>query len=338
MAWNKKITSIGAIFIIAFFMGACQSQQTGFVGLYVDKSDDQSTASLTEESSALSVEPVQSVQQKTETTQVVKPDSMERVTRMQQISSGNAEFLERLELSSAVLNSLSQLHIRVDSVEDQLKVNSSILRSNSQDLQDLKLIKLNIEKPLQQTQFRTQYSPLIVTDSIFLKNEAPLQLRAAIKNDSILIVTYDSVSNNELVQRLYQEIPARQNQIGKGDFIFTDPVEGNEMEEKIDTTLIILYYEMGKTTSDSYSLESLNELLRNENITKIEISGYTDASGNKAINERITNSRINYMYSKISSYISVKKIFTQNFGETFASETIIPEERKLEIRIFDKRN
>ncbi|MFZ6664664.1 hypothetical protein [Peijinzhouia sedimentorum] len=179
---------------------------------------------------------------------------------------------------------------------------------------------------------------MIVTDSVFLNNETPLQLRAAIKNDSILIVTYDSVSNNELIQRLYSEIPARQNQIGKGDFIFSDPVEGNEMEEKIDTTLIILYYEMGKTTSKSYSLESLNELLRNENITKIELSGYTDASGNKAINERITNSRINYMYSKISSYISVKKIFTQNFGKTFASETIIPEERKLEIRIFAKRN
>ena len=330
MAWNKTITIISAFFIISIFIGACQSQQTGFVGLYVDNSDDQSTASLTEESSALSVEPVepvQSVQQKTETTQVVKPDSMERITRTQQISSENAEFLERLELSSAVLNSLTQLHIRLDSIQEHLKVNASILESNSQELMDINKAKPTTERTVQQTQFRTRFTPMMVTDSIFIREETPVQRKAAVNIDSALTVIDDSVSSNKLFQRFYTAIPERQNQIEEEDFIFSDEVEGNEIAEKIDTTLIVLYYDMGKTIPNSNALDTLDELLRNENIIKVEISGFTDASGNLSVNKKITDSRIKYIYEKVSSLVPIKKIFLQNFGETFASETIVPEER-----------
>ena len=105
-----------------------------------------------------------------------------------------------------------------------------------------------------------------------------------------------------------------------------------------DTTLIVGYYELGeiKPLEEESLLKQIKELCSNKNVIEITLSGYTDSSGNEAINERITNMRINYLSEKISSWIEKDKVYFQNFGDTFASEMTVNDERRIEIRIYTK--
>lgn len=103
-----------------------------------------------------------------------------------------------------------------------------------------------------------------------------------------------------------------------------------------DTTLIIAYYELGKIKpfEEEVILRQLKELCRKKNVMKITLSGYTDSSGNERINKEITNRRLNYFLEKINSWVTKDKVYFHNFGDAFASEKIVSEERKVEIRIF----
>jgi len=105
-----------------------------------------------------------------------------------------------------------------------------------------------------------------------------------------------------------------------------------------DTTLLVAYYKLGEIKPIDLEpvLKQIKEIYSNKNVTKITLSGFTDSSGNATINKAITNKRLNYLSGKMTPWISKEKIFFQNFGDTFASDTMVNGERRIEIRIHTK--
>jgi len=105
-----------------------------------------------------------------------------------------------------------------------------------------------------------------------------------------------------------------------------------------DTTLLVAYYLRGKIKpiEEEKILQQIKELYRNKIITNVTLSGYTDSSGDKIINKEITNRRLNYISEMIIPWIAKDKIFFQNFGDVFASDVVIEDERRVEIRIYTK--
>ncbi|MFO7656877.1 MAG: hypothetical protein R6W78_07405 [Bacteroidales bacterium] len=105
-----------------------------------------------------------------------------------------------------------------------------------------------------------------------------------------------------------------------------------------DTILLVAFYEMGeiKPLKEESILQQIKELCSNRNVTKIVLSGYTDSSGNELINKEITNTRLNYLLENIIPWIAKEKVFFQNFGDAFASDRVVIEERRIEIIIYTK--
>jgi hypothetical protein len=103
-----------------------------------------------------------------------------------------------------------------------------------------------------------------------------------------------------------------------------------------DTTLLIAYYELGEIQplKEESLLKQIKELCRKKTVANITLSGYTDRSGNEIINKEITTRRLNYLSGMIIPSVTKEKIFFQNFGDTFASEMVVNEERRIEIRIY----
>lgn len=105
-----------------------------------------------------------------------------------------------------------------------------------------------------------------------------------------------------------------------------------------DTILYVAYYLRGeiKPIEEEKILQQIKELYRDTVVAKVTLSGYTDSSGDEIINKEITNRRLNYLSEMIVPWIAKEKIFFQNFGDVFASDTVIEDERRVEIRIYTK--
>ena len=120
------------------------------------------------------------------------------------------------------------------------------------------------------------------------------------------------------------------------------PARQDEKDEPLtgitDTTLFVAYYLRGKIKpiEEKKILQQIKELNRDKVVAKVTLSGYTDSSGDKIINKEITNRRLNYLSEIIVPWISKEKIFFQNFGDVFASDIVIEDERRVEIRIYTK--
>ena len=109
---------------------------------------------------------------------------------------------------------------------------------------------------------------------------------------------------------------------------------------KTDTVLLVAYYSLGKVKplEEESILQQIKELCKNKNVTKIILSGYTDSSGSEIINKEITTLRLNYLLEKTIPWIAKEKVFFQNFGDTFASDMVVSDERRIEIRIQSKQD
>lgn len=106
-----------------------------------------------------------------------------------------------------------------------------------------------------------------------------------------------------------------------------------------DTSLLVAFYGLGsiKPLYEDSLINMLKQSIKDDQISKITISGYTDSSGSEKINKEITNKRINYMMEILSQWIAVENIYVQNFGKTFSSDAKDSEQqRRLELKIFIK--
>lgn len=105
-----------------------------------------------------------------------------------------------------------------------------------------------------------------------------------------------------------------------------------------DTTLLVAYYEIGEMQplEEEAILQQIKELCKDKSVIKITLSGYTDSSGNEDFNQEITKRRLNYLLEKITPWVAKEKVYVQNFGDTFASDVVVKNERRIEIRIHAK--
>ncbi|MFN3756440.1 MAG: hypothetical protein ACK4RM_05760, partial [Flavobacterium sp.] len=111
------------------------------------------------------------------------------------------------------------------------------------------------------------------------------------------------------------------------------PIVATNIETK-KPIVFTAYYQIGQTQPKNEIVTSLIEALENNKINKVELAGFTDSTGTVAVNKRITNTRINYIYNKITPLVPIDRIYIQNFGQNFASETRVDEERRVEIKLY----
>ncbi|MCA1757285.1 MAG: hypothetical protein LC649_07505 [Bacteroidales bacterium] len=112
--------------------------------------------------------------------------------------------------------------------------------------------------------------------------------------------------------------------------------------EQATPDTLILNYTRGSAEAMNKDdiLRKIAEITTEKKPVTIILKGYTDRSGSAEVNRAITSRRLNLLRESLTGMgIDDTIIFTQNFGSQYASETIINEERRVEIVIrFSERN
>lgn len=104
-------------------------------------------------------------------------------------------------------------------------------------------------------------------------------------------------------------------------------------EKRADTLQIQILFEINQSELDSKSISKLNQLLNDfevGKISRIDLSGFTDNTGNASYNLKLSALRVNSVKNYlINKEIADKLIFTQYFGEKYALTKSKPSERKV---------
>lgn len=136
-------------------------------------------------------------------------------------------------------------------------------------------------------------------------------------------------AKNDKIKLLQQQVLDLQSQTSSApDTVY---IQENQIISNYDSIKIVAFYKIGEVkpiTEDSIFIH-LKKINANRNIEKVIISGYTDISGNEAINKAITNKRLNYFVQKTEQIFPIEKIFLRNFADRFASDKVVESERKL---------
>jgi outer membrane protein OmpA-like peptidoglycan-associated protein len=105
-----------------------------------------------------------------------------------------------------------------------------------------------------------------------------------------------------------------------------------------DTVRIDLLYDPGKKEPQNLSkLKGVLNDVSKQNIYRIFISGYTDSSGNSMLNLTLSQKRVQEIRNYLTSEgIDNRIIFSQAFGEQYASNPILDRERRVEVEILIK--
>jgi outer membrane protein OmpA-like peptidoglycan-associated protein len=154
----------------------------------------------------------------------------------------------------------------------------------------------------------------------------------------------DSVANqnpmvrNDSIQGLKKNLVAAPKviQFTTVDTVFVEKKVTEIQLKTIEPLTFITFYDLGKTEPNNNVLDEIIPILKAENVIKVELSGFTDSTGNAAFNKQLTDKRLNFVQSTIKQFVPIKNIFVQNFGQTFASQKSLNDDRKVEIRIYLK--
>jgi hypothetical protein len=174
----------------------------------------------------------------------------------------------------------------------------------------------------------TKAVPKTVDEDVPLAVPIPL----LVKNDTNQVMEKELQIKNDSIQELNKRLLAKQEM--KIDTVYKYKSSIEKVGVALDTVIVTAYYKIGQFQPNAGLLDSLNVVLKEKTIVKVEISGFTDSSGNAAINKRLTESRINYIYTRLKPYVALNKIFVQNFGQTFASEESVAEERRVVVKVY----
>ena len=208
--------------------------------------------------------------------------------------------------------------------------------SKNQKTIEAKNDTINLLKKRLATQ--SQLNSTTKTDTVFVQKSitiVPLVIENT-KNDSLHNASL--LAKNDSIGQLKKQLKA-QKALKTPTIVDTVFVENRvevETKQSIEPELITAKYALGKTIPENDVFGPLIRILKNKNVHKVELSGFTDSSGNVEINKHLTNKRLSYIHSKIQAFVPIDKIYLQNFGQTFASKDIKNEERKVEIKIYYK--
>ena len=163
-------------------------------------------------------------------------------------------------------------------------------------------------------------------------NPVPVNDTIAVNDTAILAKT-----GNDSVISLQKQILQLLSQISTiPDTVY---IQESKIISVYDSLTIVDYYNIGKVASinEDSIIGQIKQLNENRDIIKVIISGYTDISGNEAINKAITNKRLNYFAQKTESILPIEKIYLRNFADRFASKNVIENERRIVITLIMKK-
>ncbi|MGB4654593.1 MAG: hypothetical protein WBH98_04075 [Bacteroidales bacterium] len=173
------------------------------------------------------------------------------------------------------------------------------------------------------------------TDTLIVVKEVLTPVKTdALTNDSIQSALIDELnSKNETIILFTDSIIDLRRHISE----LTEKSESDVMVHSAynDTVLLVANYAINKKRplNENQILNNIKQL-DIKNINTVLISGYTDVSGNRTINRRITEKRLTTMCSLLNDLgIDSKRIFIQNFADIYASKSIVEAERRLEILV-----
>ena len=256
---------------------------------------------------------------------------------------------------------ISITEVSVDSPEEHSALQQELLAKNA-TIEQLRNQLTNQQQAVPQVDTVTIIKEIIVSDSISdtISNSYKFQQIVDDKNDTIQFLKYllkhqqpieyitDTVTifKDILVSdptpdtipeffALQKELNAKNDTIQQ---LRTQLKKPQPVVQKKDTITFIAYFDSGKTRpkNEIELLKQIKIAVQNKQVEKVILSGHTDSKGSAEINKKLTQQRLEYIHSKIKTIIPIESIFLQNFADTFASKTMVPEERRVEIQIFIK--
>ena len=178
------------------------------------------------------------------------------------------------------------------------------------------------------------------TDTVFI--EIPTKNQSDIKNqtvnsnnynDSIRFLKLKEEYNLELNNKVINSLRDSLKRIRNENSILKENLIEKSTDQK--KSIIIIMFNSNVYTLNSEQEKTLNsvalELAGNPNLS-VSVSGYTDKSGNEDINLKISKKRAETVADYlIKNKANKNQIIIQYFGEKFASDSINPNDRKVEI-------
>ncbi len=255
---------------------------------------------------------------------------------IQPTQSGGEQIRFQQNSARPTQNAISNTPVQNPNARTGLIVQPSLSLQAGHSSKELSESKDDTTKIVQSQNQNLQDQP--VTDTVFINKQTE-------KNDSSEVHIPDSLNTDTIqaLQDTIQLLTDRLLSLEEEKYPYRDTLDtpiqteesivGNEI--KTDTILIVANYRMGelKPLKEDYILRQIKEVLENKRAAKIILSGYTDSSGSKSVNKKMTALRLDYISEMIIPWIGKENIYFQNFGDAFASEKIIDDERRVEIRI-----
>ncbi len=339
---RKKFIII--ILIQALCLSACKIQQPKYVGLYIDNewtdlehlTDD--TVSVVFSDSVKALEKlIPSYQKQTPAlTDTVYSEKIKVKSEYVNIYDNDV-----LQDSVKVLNipktvSSDTVYVKNEIIKEvpvQTKTTDTTIANSAAQNDSNRLLKKQINDLKKQQ--------ITVTDTVFIEKEVvktvPKSNKTVDKKTAARLAAQRD--SNRLLKKQISEIQNQKSAIPDTMVIEKHVIEEvpytNQEAAKLDTITLVAYYQIGKLipiAADSI-VNELKAIISTRDVIKINIAGYTDISGDNIINNLITNKRILYFSEMLTDFYNIEKVFYQNFGDTFASNTVLDSERRIVITL-----
>ncbi|MEX2597839.1 MAG: hypothetical protein WEC59_13020 [Salibacteraceae bacterium] len=282
-----------------------------------------------------------------------KPDTVfiERMVTQREVIESKQEFADEIRNEKGaiidtivILQTQSSAQPKTLSKTDTIYLEKSIPASTETSLNRIdvaayknEIASKNDTIQILRNQLYAKPKTLAKTDTLYIEKPINATFKPALDQDNATdAIRKELNEKNERIIQLERQIEALQKSL-----ITKETYPKSEKPEEYlildtDTVSLTAFYELSKTVPKNQVLDSLINILETKEVLRLELSGYTDSSGDPKFNKQLTRARLDFIASEISSFELKEKIFLQNFGESFASEESIAEERKIEITIYIK--
>lgn len=262
-----------------------------------------------------------------------RPNKIEEITISKQAVPESTTHVQAKEANKKMQQQLGAKDVTIQALERQMQFQATPATKTEVIYVDRSVPVLVYKNKTQEnTSPVKQESTKAVSETV--DEDAPLAVLIPLlsKNETNQVMEKELQIKNDSIQELNKRLLAKQ--VMKTDTVYKYKSSIEKVGIALDTVIVTAYYKIGQFQPNAGLLDSLNAVLKEKTIVKVEISGFTDSSGNAAINKRLTESRINYIYTRLKPFVSLNKVFVQNFGQTFASEESVAEERRVVVKVY----
>lgn len=263
-------------------------------------------------------------------------NKQESVTSIRKEVTAKNDTIQRLK---AQLNAKPMPPAKTDTVNAKRPftvANITNLKEENTNTTSKELAAKNDTIQLLRVQLNANPKALSKTDTVYVERPLSAALDEAPVQENADALREELDAKTERITQLESQLKAQQKWVVPTNSGLSEEKSKNFLILGIDTFLLTAFYELGVAIPKNQVLDSLKGILKTKEVLRVELSGYTDSSGDPKFNKQLTRARLDFISSEISSGELKDKIYFQNFGESFASEKSIAEERKIEINIITK--